>query len=132
MWQKIKWEAQCNEKNGEWIRYDNYSEEQSLALFTAACKHLNIERDALLEVFGGYFLEFMRGEGYLNMLTILGTNLREWLNNVNTIHTNLSNTLVEASFPEFFCTDDEQADGIHESMIFHYFSHVSIVLNQLL
>lgn len=129
MWQQIKNEAQCSEKNGDWIRYENYSDEQSFALFTAACNKLNIEKDILMEVFGGYFLEFMRDEGYLNMLKMLGTNLREWLSNVNTFHVHLrvslaGRNLVEPSFPEFWCTDDEEADGIHESMIFHYFSNV--------
>lgn len=125
VWQNIKTEAQCSEKIGEWLRYENYSDAQTYALFAAASKILNVEKDALMEIFGGYFLEFMRDEGYLDMLKLLGTNLREWLSNVNTFHTHLKNSLVEAKFPLFWCTDDPDADGVHESMIFHHQSKVS-------
>ena len=116
----------------------------------ASCKVLNLDIDTILEVFGSYFMEYVRDEGYLSMLTLLGGNLREWLTNVNDLHKHLKNSLPDATFPgnnkslflpdlakkygniifiyiflDFFCAEDEESDGIHESMILHYYSHVS-------
>lgn len=124
-WQKIKTEAQCPFKNGDWIRYDNYSDAQIYSLLDASCKILSLDMDTLLEIYGGYFMDYVREEGYLNMLTMVGSSFREWLNNANDLHTHMKTSLVDAKFPEFWCTDDDEEDGVHESMIFHYFSHVS-------
>lgn len=124
VWQNIKNEAKCSYKNGEFLRYDMYTDEQTFALVGASCKVLNLDMDAVLEVFGDYFMEYVRDEGYLNMLTLLGSNLREWLVNVNDLHKHLKNSLPDAKFPDFWCTDDDEPDGIHESMILHYYSQV--------
>jgi len=94
-------------------------------LVGASCKVLNSDMDSILEIFGSYFMEYVRDEGYLSMLTLLGGNLREWLTNVNDLHKHLKNSLPDATFPDFFCAEDEESDGIHESMILHYYSHVS-------
>ena len=56
MWQKIKAEAQCDEKIGDFLRYEDYSEEQTFDLFTAAYKHTNLEKDELLEKFGNTWI----------------------------------------------------------------------------
>ena len=125
-WQDIKEEAKISAKNGHWIRYDNYSDDEIFALLKAACKVLDLELDVLLEIYGRYFMDYVREEGYLNMLTMVGTNLRDWLNNANDMHIHLKSSLPEAKFPEFFCTDDDEEDGIHESMVFHYYSQVRL------
>jgi len=120
-------EAKCPNKTN-FIKYDNYSDAQSFALLDASCKVLNLSMDVLLEIYGGYFMEYVREEGYLNMLVMMGTSLRDWLNNVNDLHTHMKLSLLNAKFPDFFCTDDEEEDGVHESMIFHYYSQVSLCI----
>ena len=51
-----------------------------------------------------------------------GSNLREWLTNVNELHRNLQNSLTDLVAPEFWCVDDPLSkDGV-DSMIFHYYS----------
>lgn len=67
-------------------------------------------------------MEYVREEEYLNMLNVLGSNLREWLTNVNDLHTHLRSSLPHAIFPEFWCVDDEDEVPGVESMILHYYS----------
>ena len=69
-------------------------------------------------------MEYVREEGYLNMLNVLGANLREWLSNVNDLHVHLKTSLPDATFPQFWCVDDEEAVEGQESMILHYVSEV--------
>ena len=123
-WKEIKDIAKCTVKNGDWIRYENYSDEETFALIHACAKVLKIQTDLVLEIFGTYFMHYVREEGYLNMLTVLGADLREWLTNVNDLHAHLKSSLPEAKFPEYWCVDDEEADPQFESMVLHYYSQV--------
>jgi guanylate cyclase soluble subunit beta len=124
IWAKIKNTAGCEVKTGDWIRYDNYSDDETFALVEASCKVLNTDSDTILELFGKYFMEYVREEGYANMLTVLGSDLREWLTNVNDLHSHLRSSLPNAMFPEFLCVNDDEAVLGVESMILHYYSKV--------
>jgi guanylate cyclase soluble subunit beta len=124
VWIQIKEEANCNIITGDFIRYESYGDDETMALFTATCKVLNLDIDTILEIFGRYFMEYVREEGYLNMLTVLGSSLREWLTNVNDLHAHLQSSLPQAKFPEYWCVDDEESTPPYESMILHYCSQV--------
>ena len=55
-WKEIKDIAKCTVKNGDWIRYENYSDEETFALIHACAKVLKIQTDLVLEIFGTYFI----------------------------------------------------------------------------
>lgn len=138
VWIQIKNEANCDVKTGDWIRYENYEDIDTFALINATCKVLKVDGETVLEIFGQYFMEYVRQEGYLNMLNVLGSTLREWLTNVNDLHTHLRSSLPHALFPEFWCVDDEEVtvaeDGSGremESMILHYYSQRGSVMANL-
>lgn len=114
--------ANCNTPTGTWIRYEKYSDELTLRIVYAICEVLGVDFDTVMEVFGQYFMEYVREEGYYHMLSLLGENLREWLTNVNDLHKHLQNSLPDATFPEFWCVDDEEEQADQESMILHYYS----------
>lgn len=126
-WQKIKLDAKCTISNGGFCRYSNYTDTQTKALIEASSKVLEIDMDTLLEIYGEYFMIYvLQDELYYNIFTMMGTtDLRDWLHSVNDIHTHLSLSLPDANFAEFWCTDDDAEDGIHESMLFYYHTKVS-------
>ena len=123
-WKEIKNIARCKVKTGDWLRYENYSDEETFALIDACTVVLKMDADAVFELLGQYFIEYICGEGYFNMLSVLGANLREWLGNINDLHAHLQSSLPGAKFPEYWCVNDEEADPQFESMILHYYSQV--------
>lgn len=88
------------------VRYEKYPDELTVALMGASAKAIGcsignfyckiflcsvksvLYIDDVLELFGDYFMAYVRDEGYLNLLSALGQNLREWLTNVNDLHGN--------------------------------------------
>lgn len=128
-WDNVKKDANCKAKNGEWVRYQKYKDDEIFAILDSASKLLNIDIDSLLEMYGHYFIQFVIEEGYFDMLSFVGTNLRDWLSNINDIHNQLKPSLPNTPFPNFWCLADEDEDGVHESMILYYISNVrSIIL----
>lgn len=142
-WEKIKENAECSVLNGGWIRHEYYTDASTLNLVGAANAILEIEVDVILEVFGQYFMEFVRGAGYENLLRCQGSSLREWLANLNELHDHLESNLRDGKFikPEFWCTDDKEGflgDETYDgnvleikSIILHYFSQRGSLLSPI-
>jgi guanylate cyclase soluble subunit beta len=84
----------------EWIRHQYYPDSDTYDLVGAASATLGVEADTVLEVFGQYFMDFVRGHGYENMLRCQGSSLREWLGNINDLHKHLQSNLPELVAPE--------------------------------
>jgi hypothetical protein len=84
--------------------------------------------DSVLEMYGAYFMKFVIDEGYYDMLSFVGTNLRDFLSNINDIHAQLKPSLPDTDFPNFWCLADEEEDEQDgkESMILYYISNVSM------
>lgn len=57
--------------------------------------------DAALELFGKYFVDFAARSGFLKLLQSLGSNLHEFLGNLNILHHNVERDLPAAIFPLF-------------------------------
>lgn len=83
-------------KTGDFIRYENYDDTDTFSLIAAASKVLGVDAETVLEIFGQYFMEYVRDEGYLKLLEVLGSNFREWLTNVNDLHNHLRASLPHA------------------------------------
>jgi len=72
----------------------------------------------VLEVFGAFFVHYIRGEGYERLLCCQGSTLKDWCDNINAIHQHLQTTFPKKMImPNFWCTEGQ--DG---SLILHYFS----------
>ena len=85
-----------------------------------------------------YFVQYVQDNGYSNVLECLGSNLRDWLSNLNSLHDHL-----QASYPKGFVApvfwseddnDDENSGGSSDgnnrnnnrnngAILVHYFSH---------
>lgn len=53
-------------------------------------------------MFGNYFLQFTRQKGYGDLLSCLGINLFEFLNNINRLHSHLSNEMKGLQGPDIW------------------------------
>jgi hypothetical protein len=119
-WEKIKRDAGVDISNGQWIRHKYYPDQTTLNLVAAAAAALSVDSSVVLELFGTYFINFVRKVEYENLLKIQGNSLKEWLSSVNDLHRHLSISLPDIIAPEFFCYDDEEIKG--ETIILKYFS----------
>ena len=121
-WHEIKKKAENTTKDGGFIRHQYYSDASTVELVVAASEVLNVSVDDVLEAFGTHFMEFTRGNGYDNMLSCQGSNLRLWLSNLNALHDHLQSSLPEGfAAPVFWCENDESEDHVG-SILFHYYS----------
>ena len=120
-WHEIKKKAGCVVEDGAFIRHQYYSDESTVALVVAASEVLGLPVDGVLEAFGTYFMEFTRSNGYDNLLSCQGSNLRLWLSNLNALHDHLQSSLPKGFVaPVFWCENDEGCSG---AILLHYFSH---------
>jgi len=119
-WHKIKEKANCNVPDGGFLRYKYYHDSETVTLVVAASEVLGITVDDVLYAFGEYFIQYVRDNGYSNVLECLGSNMRDWLSNLNSLHDHL-----QASYPEgfvapiFWSEDDTEQEG---AILVHYHS----------
>lgn len=121
-WQQIKEKAGCEVQDGGFLRYKYYPDSDTVELVVAAAEVLGIGVDDVLFAFGDYFIDYVQENGYSNVLECLGSNLRDWLSNLNSLHDHL-----QASYPKgfvapvFWSEDDEESK--EGAILVHYFSH---------
>jgi guanylate cyclase soluble subunit beta len=100
IWEKILEKAKIN-KSDEWLRYESYSDSSTYDLVAAASEVLGLEQSKVLEVYGAFFIHFVKSAGYATLLECLGSDLRSWLSNVNKIHDHLRVALPQIRAPNF-------------------------------
>jgi hypothetical protein len=124
-WHQIKDKADCKVDDGGFLRYKYYADADTVQLVVAASEILGLTVDEVLFAFGDYFVDYVKDNGYANVLECLGSNLRDWLSNLNSLHDHL-----QASYPKgfvapvFWSEDDELSpDGADSTAILvHYYS----------
>ena len=99
-WALIVEKARCEVTT--WDKMQYYADSTTFDLVGAGCIVLGVDGPELLEVFGKYFMSYVADNGYDNLLRCLGSNLREWLSNVNMLHVHLESTLPELASPKFW------------------------------
>lgn len=110
-WHKIKEKANCQVEDGGFLRYKYYPDSDTVQLVVAASEVLGLTVDEVLFAFGEFFVSYVQDNGYANVLECLGSNLRDWLSNLNSLHDHL-----QASYPKgfiapvFWSEDDEEFD----------------------
>lgn len=78
----------------------------------------DLELNAVLEVFGAYFLDYCVNSGYDRILRVLGRNLRDFLCNLDALHDHLASIYQGMMAPSFRCTEDAKS-GL---LFLHYYS----------
>ena len=117
-WHKIKQQANCDVADGGFLRYKYYPDGDTVQLVVAASQVLGISVDDVLYAFGDYFIEYVQDNGYSNVLECLGSNMRDWLANLNSLHDHL-----QASYPKgfvapvFWSEDDDEHAKKHRTVL---------------
>ena len=82
-------------------------------------KKLVLKADAndILEAFGEYWILYTADEGYGQLLNLSGSNLKEFLGNLNMLHDRITNIMPDLEPPKFTVReiDDNKIELIYES-----------------
>ncbi|KAJ3614075.1 hypothetical protein NHX12_017652 [Muraenolepis orangiensis] len=73
-------------------------------------------------MFGKMFFEFCQESGYDTILRVLGSNVREFLQNLDALHDHLGTIYPGMRAPSFRCTDGERGGERGDRLILHYYS----------
>lgn len=112
-WEAIKRRAGIDEEG--FVSLDSYPDSMTYALVGAASEVLKTPADALLEVFGEYWVTYTAKEGYGGLLDAAGGDLRTFLVSLNQLHARVRLAAPELRPPSFQCTDITDA-----SLVLHY------------
>ncbi|KAF3687716.1 Guanylate cyclase soluble subunit beta-1 [Channa argus] len=117
VWEDIKREAQLDIE-GQFLVRIIYEDAKTYDLVAAASKVLKIDAGDILQLFGKMFFEFCQESGYDTILRVLGSNVREFLQNLDALHDHLGTIYPGMRAPSFRCTDAEKGNNL----ILHYYS----------
>ncbi|XP_041482647.1 guanylate cyclase soluble subunit beta-2-like isoform X2 [Lytechinus variegatus] len=115
-WIKIKTLAGVDDS---FISHTTYTDGITLKLVKAASDVAGQPIPVILELFGEFFFTFCQRSGYDEMLRVLGSNLKSFLENLDALHSYLSFSYKKMEAPSFRC-ERRQSDG---ALILHYYSH---------
>eukprot|EP00529_Nitzschia_sp_RCC80_P019025 CAMPEP_0113487066 /NCGR_PEP_ID=MMETSP0014_2-20120614/25319_1 /TAXON_ID=2857 /ORGANISM="Nitzschia sp." /LENGTH=514 /DNA_ID=CAMNT_0000380755 /DNA_START=284 /DNA_END=1828 /DNA_ORIENTATION=- /assembly_acc=CAM_ASM_000159 len=116
VWHQIKDEAGCGDvPDGGFLRYKYYPDSDTVSLVVAAAEVLNITVEDVLHAFGDYFVQYVQDNGYSNVLECLGSNLRDWLSNLNSLHDHLQASYPKGFVAPVFWSEDDEEEGVSGS-----------------
>ena len=118
IWHQIKVKAGCEVSDGGFLRYKYYHDSDTVGLVVAASEVLGISVDDVLYAFGDYFIDYVKENGYSNVLECLGNNLRDWLSNLNSLHDHLQASYPEGFIAPTFWSEDDPDHAGH--ILVHY------------
>jgi hypothetical protein len=123
-WHQIKEKAGCQVEDGGFLRYKCYPDSDTVTLVVAASEVLGMSVDDVLYAFGDYFIVYVQENGYSNVLECLGSNLRDWLANLNFLHDHLQGAYPKGFVaPIFWSEDDYDEEGrANNAILVHYHS----------
>ncbi|KAH7967804.1 hypothetical protein HPB52_002554 [Rhipicephalus sanguineus] len=99
-----------------------YTDDMTLKLVAAACEVLGLDLDTCLEAFGEHFLYFCQQHGYDHILRVLGSNMADFLTNLDNLHDHLASTYPGMRAPSFRVTP-----GPSGQILLHYYSDRKVV-----
>ncbi|KAG2450442.1 hypothetical protein HYH02_004944 [Chlamydomonas schloesseri] len=88
-----------------WVSSCPYPDATTYNLVITASKILGVTPAQALEAYGVYFVEYTRRLGYEKLLKSLGSNVAEFLKNLNDLHLHLGLMFPAMAAPAFKCTD---------------------------
>jgi Haem-NO-binding len=100
------------------VNMRQYDDDLTYRLVGAASEVLGISPDEVLEAFGRYWILYSAKEGYGAMLDMGGSNLREFLLNLDMLHARVHMSFRELRPPSFVCTEEDET-----GLTLHYHSH---------
>ena len=120
-WGDAAWAAICADAGVDpagFLAMESYPDEITYRLVAAASKHSGWSAEEILRAFGEYWVLYTGREGYGALMTATGSNLEEFLTNLDNLHSRVSTTFTELS-PPSFRTEVVASDTLR----LHYYSH---------
>ncbi|XP_046380373.2 guanylate cyclase soluble subunit beta-2-like [Haliotis rufescens] len=115
-WQKILRESGLDEHDHFLVFY-RYEDKLTFQLIGAVSKILDLSLEAVLEVFGDYFVSYCLRHGYDKMLKTLGGDMKSFIQNLDSLHSLLAFSYKNIEAPSFRC--ESHPDG---SLMLHYYT----------
>lgn len=116
VWDSIKNSAGL--QTDGFVSMESYPDGVTYSLVSETCKATGADASDLLERIGEYWIVHTARAGYGEILELAGTNIVEFMSNINSMHSRLSNIMPGMLIPTF---DIEEAAS--NSMIVRYHSH---------
>jgi len=113
-WQQIRETADISLEM--FVSMDSYPDEMTFKLVVAATEVLNLDAARILEAFGEHWVLYTAQEGYGQMLSMFGSNLEEFLLNLDNLHSHVGLTFPALRPPSF---QVERIDDGH-GLLLHY------------
>lgn len=115
--------------DGTFISRLSYDDELTYQLINTAERVLRSEKyGTLSQLFGEKFYELVQDSGYEGILKLLGGNLKDFLDNLDSFHTHLSTTYSRMKPPSFRCSHvydgikGQKGSKVADKLILHYYS----------
>ncbi len=99
------------------ISMNPYPDDVTYKLVGAASQVLGLPAEDILQKFGEYWILYTGQEGYGDLLTRSGRNLKEFLMNLDNIHAQVGLSFEKLQPPSFRCTEVDD-----NSLVLHYYS----------
>ena len=99
------------------ISMQSYPDKLTYDLVGAASEILAISDADVLEAFGEYWILYTADEGYGQLLNLSGSDLKEFLGNLNMLHDRITNIMPDLEPPKFTVkeVDENKVELIYES-----------------
>ena len=114
-WNKIREGAGVGEDM--FVSMDSYPDDVTFRLVQAATEVLGLSATQILEAFGEHWVLFTAQEGYGQMLSMFGSDLKEFLLNLDNLHSHVAMTFPDLRPPSF---EVEEVEGGGDSLLLHY------------
>ncbi len=114
-WNQIKKKADVD--LDVFVSMDGYPDDITYRLVGAASEVLKITPAQVLEAFGEYWVLYTAAEGYGPLLDAAGSNLREFLMNLDALHARVALTMSNLKPPRFRVVDVDKG-----TMLLEYYS----------
>ncbi|XP_049521676.1 guanylate cyclase soluble subunit beta-1-like [Dermacentor silvarum] len=100
-WEKILRKSKIRMHGGSFLMHRVYQDDVTFKLVQSASEVLEMSPDACLEALGCHFLYFCQQHGYDHILRVLGSNLTDFLTNLDNLHDHLASTYPGMNAPSF-------------------------------
>lgn len=118
VWTQIKKKAGIDLES--FSRMESYKDDVTYKLIGAASEVLAIPADQVIETFGEFWVLYTGKHGYGHLFTIAGGSLKDFLYNLDNLHTRVGQNFPKLIPPSFQFDEIEGSDG--KNLRMHYYT----------
>ncbi|XP_059145420.1 guanylate cyclase soluble subunit beta-2-like [Physella acuta] len=115
-WEIILKKSKLDE-HASFLMFNRYDDTSTFNLVGAVSDTLGVPVETVLEIFGEFFFDYCLRHGYDKMLRTLGSDIKSFIQNLDSLHSLLALSYKGIAAPSFRCED-----GHNGELILHYYS----------